>query len=118
MPVLVAQALGQQTAINAGFGLDGGQREGVSGGRDVHGQPAHVFTSAVRLDSFAVTADVSYTCAFWAAIHARTVPTFQAVTLSDSLCGRGKVPFFTLRHKVGAENGNGAGVVVFGLCTS
>ena len=93
----------------------GAQNQAVD---DIHGPLLRAFTSAVRWDSFAVTADVSYTCAFWAAIHARTVPTFQAVTLSDSLCGRGKVPFFTLRHKVAAENGNEAGIVVLGLCTS
>jgi len=45
-----------------------------------------------------------------AAIQARTVPTFQAVTRSDNLHGLGNVPAFTLRHSVGAENGNGAGV--------
>jgi len=46
-----------------------------------------------------------------AAIQARTVPTFQAVTRSDNLMGLGNVPFFTLRHSVGAENGKGAGLL-------
>jgi hypothetical protein len=54
-----------------------------------------------------------------AVIQARTVPTFQAVTRSDSLIGLGNVPAFTLRHKVGAEKGRGAGVSGrFGLRTS
>jgi hypothetical protein len=54
-----------------------------------------------------------------AVIQARTVPTFQAVTRSDNLCGLGNVPAFTLRHKVGAEKGRGAGVSGrLGLCTS
>ena len=30
--MLVAQVLRQQTAVNAGFGFDGGQREGVGCG--------------------------------------------------------------------------------------
>ncbi len=54
-----------------------------------------------------------------AVIQARTVPTFQAVTRSDNLMGAGNVPAFTLRHKVGAEKGRGAGVSgLLGLCTS
>jgi hypothetical protein len=54
-----------------------------------------------------------------AVIHARTVPTFQAVTRSESLIGLGNVPAFTLRHSVGALNGRGAGVSgLLGLCTS
>jgi hypothetical protein len=54
-----------------------------------------------------------------AVIHARTVPTFQAVTRSESLIGLGNVPAFTLRHRVGAEKGRGAGVSgLLGLRTS
>ena len=54
-----------------------------------------------------------------AVIQARTVPTFQAVTRWDNLTGAGNVPAFTLRHRVGAEKGSGAGVSGrFGLCTS
>ena len=54
-----------------------------------------------------------------AVIHARTVPTFQAVTRSDNFTGLGNVPAFTLRHKVGALNGRGAGVSgLFGLWTN
>lgn len=46
-------------------------------------------------------------------------PTFQAVTRSDSLTGFGKVPAFTLRQSVGAENGRGAGLLgCLGLWTS
>ena len=45
-----------------------------------------------------------------AVIQARTAPTFQPVTRSDSLTGLGNVPAFTLRHKVGALKGSGAGV--------
>jgi hypothetical protein len=53
-----------------------------------------------------------------AVIQARTSPTRQAVTRSDNLCGAGNVPAFTLRHKVGAEKGRGAGVSGrLGLCT-
>jgi hypothetical protein len=44
-----------------------------------------------------------------AVIHARTSLTFQHVTRSDNLMGLGKVPAATLRHRVGALNGNGAG---------
>lgn len=52
-------------------------------------------------------------------IQLRTSPTFQHVTRSDNLMGLGKVPAFTLRHSVGAENGRGAGVVGrLGLWTS
>ena len=47
------------------------------------------------------------------------MPTFQAVTRSESLIGLGNVPAFTLRHSVGAEKGKGAGVSgLLGLCTS
>jgi hypothetical protein len=54
-----------------------------------------------------------------AVIHARTVPTFQAVTRSDNFTGLGNVPAFTLRQRVGALNGNGAGWSGrLGLCTS
>lgn len=49
--------------------------------------------------------------ASWAISQALTEPTFQAVTRSDSLIGFGKVPAFTLRHKVGALNGSGAVLV-------
>ena len=57
--------------------------------------------------------------AIWALIHARTSPTFHAVTRWDNLYGGGKVAAFTLRHKVGAENGSGAGVEGrLWLCTS
>jgi hypothetical protein len=52
-------------------------------------------------------------------IQALTSPTLQAVTRSDSRCGFGKVPAFTLRHRVGALKGRGAGVSGrLGLCTS
>ena len=44
-----------------------------------------------------------------AVIHARTSLTFQHVKRSDNLMGLGKVPAATLRHKVGALNGSGAG---------
>ena len=40
--------------------------------------------------------------------QALTSPTFQAVTRSDSFTGLGKVPAFTLRHKVGELKGRGA----------
>ena len=54
-----------------------------------------------------------------ALIHSRTAPTFHAVTLTDNLNGLGKVPAATMRQSVGAENGNGAGVVGrLGLWTS
>ena len=54
-----------------------------------------------------------------ALIHSRTAPTFHAVTRSDNLNGLGKVPAATIRHSVGAENGNGAGVAGrLGLWTS
>lgn len=54
-----------------------------------------------------------------ALIQARTSPTFHAVTRWDNLYGGGKVAAFTLRHKVGAENGSGAGVEGrLWLCTS
>lgn len=53
------------------------------------------------------------------AIQARTAPTFQAVTLTESLMGFGKVPSFTLRQRVGALKGKGAGVLGrLGLWTS
>lgn len=44
-----------------------------------------------------------------AVIQARTSLTFQAVTRALNLVGLGKVPAATLRHKVGALNGRGAG---------
>jgi hypothetical protein len=54
-----------------------------------------------------------------AVIHARTSLTFQQVTLSDNLMGLGNVPADTLRHNVGALNGNGAGCSgLLGLRTS
>ena len=54
-----------------------------------------------------------------AVIQARTAPTFQQVTRSDSLMGLGNLPAATSRHNVGAENGRGAGVVGrLGLWTS
>jgi hypothetical protein len=54
-----------------------------------------------------------------AVIQARTAPTFQAVTRSESFDGLGNVPAFTLRQRVGALKGNGAGVDGrLGLCTS
>jgi hypothetical protein len=54
-----------------------------------------------------------------AVIHARTMPTFQAVTRSDNLIGLGNVPAATLRQSVGALNGKGAGLSGrFGLRTS
>jgi hypothetical protein len=63
-----------------------------------------------------VMADHPAVCAL---IHSRTAPTFHAVTRSDNLNGLGKVPAATIRHSVGAENGNGAGVVGrLGLWTS
>jgi hypothetical protein len=54
-----------------------------------------------------------------AAIQARTSPTLQAVTRSESFTGFTNVPFFTLRQRVGAENGKGAGLSgCLGLWTS
>jgi hypothetical protein len=54
-----------------------------------------------------------------AANQARIEPTFQAVTRSDNFTGFGKLPFFTLRQSVGAENGSGAGLSgCLGLWTS
>jgi len=41
-------------------------------------------------------------------IHARTSPTFQQVTLVESLIGLGNWPFATKRQRVGAEKGKGA----------
>ena len=54
------------------------------------------------------------------AIQARISPTCQAVTLALSLRGLGKLPIFTMRHNVGAENGSGAIAEsgLFGLRTS
>ncbi len=47
------------------------------------------------------------------------MPTFQAVTRSDSFIGLGNVPAATLRHKVGSLKGSGAVLSGrFGLCTS
>lgn len=61
---------------------------------------------------------IPYTAAC-AAIQARTAPTLNAVTRSDSFIGLGNVPAFTLRQSVGAEKGSGAGESGrFGLCTS
>lgn len=37
-------------------------------------------------------------------------PTFHAVIRSDNLTGFGNVPSFTLRHRVGALKGSGAGL--------
>ena len=68
--------------------------------------------------SWLIMANLFY-AATCAVIHARTVPTFQAVTRSDSLIGLGNVPAFTMRQSVGAEKGRGAGVSGrLGLCTS
>jgi hypothetical protein len=55
-----------------------------------------------------------------AVIHSRTAPHFQAVTRADNLQGAGNLPAFTMRHNVGAENGNGATALsgLFGLRTS
>ena len=44
---------------------------------------------------------------------------FHAVTRADSLTGLGKEPAFTLRQRVGALKGSGAGVPGrLGLCTN
>jgi hypothetical protein len=43
-----------------------------------------------------------------AVIQARTCPACQAVTRALNLVGLGNLPSFTMRHSVGAENGNGA----------
>jgi len=56
-------------------------------------------------------AATSYAAA-WTAIHSRTALHLHAVTRADSLTGAGNVPARTMRHKVAAENGNGA--VLFG----
>jgi hypothetical protein len=52
-------------------------------------------------------------------IQVRTSPTFHAVTLKDNRCGFGNVPAFTLRQRVGALKGSGAGAPgLLGLCTN
>ena len=84
-------------------------------------QPPAAFLLGVSFPGFSplVVLDMADHPAVCALIHSRTAPTFHAVTLSDNLNGLGKVPAATLRHSVGAENGNGAGVVGrLGLWTS